>query len=272
MIRRAFADLADRQVHFRHGGAGGVPLVMLHASPGSSRQLERLISAMATTRRVIAPDTPGNGDSTPLTLEAPRMADYAAATLAFLDAQGLGRVDLYGSHTGASIATELAILAPDRVRKVVLDGVGLFSAEEREEYLANYAPAVKPDLNGAYLNWAFMFCRDQYQFWPWYKRNRENSRAAGLPSPDELHAWVLEVVKAIETYHLGYRAAFSYPKAERLQLVTQPLLAIADENDPLLPNTETILRLISDVSFVRTSASGGSGPRTADAIAQFLDR
>jgi pimeloyl-ACP methyl ester carboxylesterase len=273
MIRRAFADLADRQVHFRHGGAGEMPLVMLHASPGSSKQLEWLIAAMATTRRVIAPDTPGNGDSTPLTLETPRIADYAAATLAFLDALGLGQVDLYGSHTGASIATELAILAPERIRKVVLDGVGIFSAEERAEYLANYAPAVKPDLNGAYLNWAFMFCRDQYQFWPWYKRNRENSRAAGLPPPEELHAWVLEVLKAIETYHLGYHAAFSYPKAERLPLVTQPLLAVADENDPLLPNTEAILGLMSDVTLVRTSRSGeaGSGPRLADAIAQFLD-
>jgi pimeloyl-ACP methyl ester carboxylesterase len=274
MIRRAFADLPDRQVHFRHGGAGEIPLVMLHASPGSSKQLERLISAMATTRRVIAPDTPGNGDSTPLPVESPRMADYAAATLEFLDAQGFGQVDLYGSHTGASIATELAILAPDRVRNVILDGVGIFSAEERAEYLANYAPAVTPDLNGAYLNWAFMFCRDQYQFWPWYKRNRENSRGAGLPPPGELHDWVLEVLKAIETYHLGYRAAFGYPKAERLPLVTRPLLAIADENDPLLPNTEAILRLIPGVTFVRTSRSGvaGSGPRTADAIAQFLDR
>lgn len=272
MIRRAFADLPQRQVHFRHSGTGAVPLVMLHASPGSSKQLEPLIAAMAATRRVIAPDTPGNGDSTPLAAKSPAIADYAAATLEFLDAQGFEEVDLYGSHTGASIATELAILAPGRVRKIVLDGVGIFSPEERAEYLVNYAPAVTPDINGAYLNWAFMFCRDQYQFWPWYKRAKENSRCAGLPSAAELHDWVLEVIKAIETYHLGYRAAFAYPKAERLPLVTRPLLAIADENDPLLPNTEAILRLIADVTFVRTSRSGGAGPRTADAIAQFLDR
>jgi pimeloyl-ACP methyl ester carboxylesterase len=273
MIRRAFADLSNRQVHFRHSGAGETPLVMLHASPGSSKQLEPLIAALAETRRVIAPDTPGNGDSTPLAVDTPQIHDYAAAMVAFLDAQGFGQVDLYGSHTGASIATELAILAPDRIRKIILDGVGIFSTEERDEYLANYAPAVKPDINGAYLNWAFMFCRDQYQFWPWYKRNRENSRGAGLPPPGELHDWVLEVLKSIETYHLGYRAAFGYPKAERLPLVTRPILTIADENDPLLTNTELILRLIQDVTFVKTSRSGepGIGPKKADAISHFLD-
>ena len=122
MIRRAFADLPDRQVHFRHGGGDGVPLVMLHASPGSSKQLEPLLAAMSMTRHVIAPDMPGNGDSTPLALPSPRIADYAAATLEFLDALALDEVDLYGSHTGGCVATELAILAPGRVRKVILDG------------------------------------------------------------------------------------------------------------------------------------------------------
>jgi pimeloyl-ACP methyl ester carboxylesterase len=274
IIRRAFADLNDRQVHFRHGGAGEIPLVMLHASPGSSKQLEPLIAELAATRRVIAPDTPGNGDSTKLPLEAPQIQDYAAATLEFLDAHDLKQIDLYGSHTGASIATELAILAPDRIRKVILDGVGLFSAEERDEYLANYSPAITPDLNGAHLNWAFMFCRDQYQFWPWYKRTRETSRAAGLPTPTELHNWVLEVLKSIETYHLGYRAAFAYPKAERLPLVTRPILAIVDENDPLLSNTKLIVGMAPDVTFTVTSRArdATSHPRTADAISAFLDR
>ena len=273
MIRRAFADLPDRQVHFRHGGGDGVPLVMLHASPGSSKQLEPLLAAMSMTRHVIAPDMPGNGDSTPLALPSPRIADYAAATLEFLDALALDEVDLYGSHTGGCVATELAILAPGRVRKVILDGAGIFSPAESAEYLANYAPAVTPDLTGAHLNWAFMFCRDQYQFWPWYRRNRENSRGAGLPAAATLHDWVLEVLKAIETYHLGYHAAFSYPLAERLMLVRRPLLAIADENDPLHANTETVPQRMPDAAFLTTSRSGVAGglPTAVDAIAHFLD-
>jgi pimeloyl-ACP methyl ester carboxylesterase len=273
MIRRAFADLPTRQVHYRHLGAGGTPLIMLHASPGSGKQLERLIAAMGATRRVIAPDTPGNGDSARLPLVAPEIADYAAATLEFLDAMGLDTVDVYGSHTGASIATELAILAPERVRRVVLDGVGLFSAEERAEYLANYAPAITPDLNGAHLNWAFLFCRDQYLFWPWFRRDAANSRAAGLPTAQSLHEWTLEVLKAIETYHLGYRAAFAYRKDERLPLVKRPILAVVGTDDPLLPNTRLIETLVPGAALRVLPKGSDPGHMAAltGAITDFLD-
>jgi pimeloyl-ACP methyl ester carboxylesterase len=273
MIRRAFADLPTRQVHYRHGGDGGIPLLMLHASPGSSKQLEPLIATLAETRRVIAPDTAGNGDSTKLPLEAPAIADYAAATLEFLDAMGLDTVDAYGSHTGASIATELAILAPGRVRRVVLDGVGLFSEEERNDYLANYAPAITPDLTGSHLQWAFMFCRDQYLFWPWFKRNAANSRAAGLPTAHGLHSWTLEVLKAIETYHLGYRAAFSYRKDERLPLVTAPMLAVVAADDPLLENTRQIETLVPGATFKELPATATPGFLTilTETITAFLD-
>jgi pimeloyl-ACP methyl ester carboxylesterase len=273
MIRRAFADLPDRQVHYRHAGSGNVPLVMLHASPGSSKQLERLTLAIGKHRHAIAPDTPGNGDSTPLSNPAPVIADYAKAAGEFVDAMGLKQIDVYGNHTGASIAVELAILRPDIVRKVVLDGVGIFTDAERDEYLANYAPAIKPDQTGAYLNWAFMFCRDQYLFWPWYKRHAENSRSSGLPPANVIHDWVLEVLKSIETYHLGYRAAFAYPKRERLPLVTQPLLGICSENDPLLPalNETTSLAPNARVQLTPPSNQPGSVETISGVIAQFLD-
>ena len=115
MIRRDFADLPTRQVHFRHAGEGP-PLLMLHASPGSSKQLEGKIEALSRHHRVIAPDTPGNGDSTPLDIAAPAISDYAAALVQFLDAMGLEQCDVYGSHTGANIGLELAVRSPERVR------------------------------------------------------------------------------------------------------------------------------------------------------------
>ncbi len=273
MIRRAFADLPSRQVHYRHCGAGGAPLVMLHASPGSSKQLEPLIAAIGATRRVFAPDTAGNGDSAKLAREAPEIADYAAATLEFMDAIGLETVDLYGSHTGASIATELAILAPERVRRIVLDGIGVFSAEERDEYLAHYAPAVAPDMIGSHLNWAFMFCRDQYLFWPWYKRGRDNARGRGLPEARALHDWTLEVLKSIDTYHLAYRASFRYRKRDRLPLVARPVLAIATESDPLLPNTRDAIELVpgAALQIVPNWSSPGAMAEIAATIGAFLD-
>jgi pimeloyl-ACP methyl ester carboxylesterase len=272
MIRRRFADLPQRQVHYREAGEGP-PLLMLHASPGSSKQLEGKIAALARRRRVIAPDTPGNGDSTPLPIAAPAIADYAAAALVFLDAVGIAQCDVYGSHTGANIGLELAVLAPDRVRTVVLDGIGSYSDAERETYLARYAPPIQPDLIGSQFTKAFMFCRDQHLFWPWFETGAANRRDGGLPSPEALHDWTLEVCKAITTYHLGYRAAFSNPSETNLERVTQPVLFLAAENDPLFAGTQEAAKRARDgrLTVLGHSASPDFIQGLVQAIDGFLD-
>ncbi len=237
--RRAFVDLPFGQVLYREAGAGA-PLLLLHASPGSSKQLEPMIAALAADARVIAPDTPGNGDSAPLPVAAPDITDYAAALPGLLDTLGIDRIAVYGSHTGASIAAELAILAPDRVSRIILDGVGVFSPAEQHEMLARYARPFNPDLDGAYLQQAFTFLRDQFLFWPWYARTPEARRNAGLPPPEWLHDWLVEVLKANTTYPLAYHAAFRWEAAARLALVKVPMLFLAADDDPLAPATRSV--------------------------------
>lgn len=231
-IRRAFAETSIGQMHYRFAGSGH-RLLLCHASPGSAKQLEPLISALASHYHVIAPDTPGFGDSAALPLDSPVIADFASLMFEFCDAVGLARFDVYGTHTGAGIAAEMAIAAPDRIRHLVLDGIPQFDDAERDAFLRDYAHPFRPDLDGAYLTRAFQFCRDQYLFFPWYARDAAHRRDGGLPPPAALHHWVLEVLKASGTYHLGYRAAFAYPGAERARLITQPILALAAADDPL---------------------------------------
>lgn len=247
-IRRRFADLDFGQVLYREAGTGPV-LLLLHASPGSSKQLEPLIGRLAQAFRVISPDTPGNGDSAPLPLEQPRSEDYAGAMLQLLDALEIPQAHVYGTHTGACIGSELALLAPDRVGRLIQDGVAIFTRAEREELLARYAHPFEPDLEGAHLLRAFMFCRDQYVFFPWYARDRAHLRQVSLPAPRVLHDWVVEVLKAATTYHLAYRAAFAYPAEERLPLVTQPVLCVAAEDDPLRAVTVEIAPKLADGRF-----------------------
>jgi pimeloyl-ACP methyl ester carboxylesterase len=271
-IRRGFADVAHGQIHYRQAGSGD-PLLMLHASPGSSRQLVKLIDDFRGRSRVIAPDTPGNGDSDALSDREPVIPDLARAMIEFLDRIGVETVDLYGSHTGAAIAAELAILAPGRVRRLILDGVSTFSPEELEEILANYAFPFVPDLEGSYLMRVFQFCRDQYLFFPWYKRTRAGRRDNGLGSAADIHAWVVEVLKASQTYHLNYRAAFKWDGAARLPLVTCPTLVIAGENDPLCESTERLAPLLPDGRYLRLPRFDAPefASARADVMASFLD-
>jgi hypothetical protein len=76
-------------VHLRYAGSGP-PVVLLHDSPRSSRLHEPLLAALSDRFTVIALDTPGYGNSTPLAGDAPlRIADFADALADTLQALGL---------------------------------------------------------------------------------------------------------------------------------------------------------------------------------------
>jgi pimeloyl-ACP methyl ester carboxylesterase len=232
-----------------------------------------LIGEFARTRRVVAPDTLGNGDSAPPSVAAPDAAYYAGASLRAMTALGIDQVDLYGSHTGAHIAVEMAITAPQRVRRIVLDGIGMFSAEEKVEYLANYAPAMQPDFFGSQFHWAWHFVRDQAWFFPYFKRDAAHLRGLDAPSADVLHTITLEVLKGLRTYHLAYRAAFAHDDAGRLPLVKQRTLAMADSSDPLKAGVDRAAALLPDATklILDVDYSAEGQRRKANVIREFLD-
>lgn len=246
-LRRAFADLAHGQMHYRHAGTGtfaGVAdvLLVLHPSPVSSRQMVRMVDGLSALGRVIAPDTAGCGDSDPLPGDNPSVADYAAALRDLIHALGLGRVLVYGMHTGAAIAAELAILAPDRVAGVVVDGLSDFDGAALDDVLAHYAPRFEADLDGASLTHMFQFCRDQFLFFPWYARNAKARRDTGLPPADDLYGWVDDVLKSRGSYASAYHAAFRWRGRDRLPLVQCPMVVTCGANDPLFDATANVAR------------------------------
>ena len=109
-IERSFVRIAEGQVHVRTCGEdkAAAPLYMIHASPASALTMVGLIESLAATRRVIAPDTLGNGDScTPANDRLPLLY-FADAHLRVLGALGIERFDVCGVHASASIACEMA--------------------------------------------------------------------------------------------------------------------------------------------------------------------
>jgi pimeloyl-ACP methyl ester carboxylesterase len=273
-IRRGFADLGEGQVHFRTAGEPGpgrVPLVMLHASPGSAKTLEPLIAALAPGRPVIGLDTLGNGDSDPPAppgQAAPTIEYFAGAHVRALDTLGIGRFDLYGTHTGANLAVEIAIAHPGRVRRLILDGISLYTAEQRADMLARYAPEVAIDSSGAHLIWVWQFVRDVYLFWPWYRRDAASRRPIGLPDPDALHDKVVEVLKAARTYHIPYRVAIGYDKERRLPLVAVPTLLACPGQDMFMEYFDRVRALLPASRAVITAGTG-SAAALASTVAVF---
>lgn len=228
-MRRRFLDFPHGQLHAReHGHIGdAIPLLMLHAAPGSALMLGRLQQRI--TAPTIAIDLPGMGDSDPMPAsDAPEteIADYADAVASAMD--DIAVMDVYGTLSGVRVALELAHRLPSRVRRVVLDGIGIPKPEQLPELLADYAPAFMPDINGTQFQNTFMLCRDQYLFYPWYARDTEHRRPNGLPGIDALHTKTMESLKSAKGFRPLIRAAFRYDVATQLKTLIQPALISSD--------------------------------------------
>jgi pimeloyl-ACP methyl ester carboxylesterase len=228
-MRRRFTDFSNGQLHYREHGAAGVPLIMLHAAPGSARMLTPLQERFS--QRSLAFDLPGMGDSDPIAAPAGReaeIADYAYAIGEGIAKLSLGQIDVYGTLSGVRIALELATQSTLPIRRVILDGIGIPKPEQLAELLEQYAPAFTPDINGTHLQTTFQLCRDQYLFYPWYARDAEHRRPNGLPSAEALHIKTMESLKSAAAFRPLIRAAFRYPVEEKLKALKVPALISGD--------------------------------------------
>ncbi len=280
------------QVHIRTKGrrTRRPTLLALHPSPGSARPYAHIAGRLGSTRRVVAPDMLGNGDSDgPVVHHAlvdalspefsdtcgtsRTLADYADEAIAVLD--GLGEIepiDIWGNHTGALIGMELAIRHPHRVRRLVMDGITIFDPAEKADILTHYLPPFELDDHGAHLLRAWGMRHDMILFWPWYRTNPSGWRPLGAVEPRALHAITMELLRSGPTFRTAYDAAFRYPTTARLPLLTVPAMLTVFPADPLAGAADEACRLLPSL---QRADIGGYGPDQLDAsvgvITGFLD-
>jgi pimeloyl-ACP methyl ester carboxylesterase len=111
---------ADTRFLLREQGSGdGTPVLLLHGVPETSSAWRDIAPALATGRRVLAPDLPGLGGSS---YSGPfDVPSVVAQVVALLDVELPGqRVDVVGHDWGTSIALGLAGAHPDRVRRLAV--------------------------------------------------------------------------------------------------------------------------------------------------------
>ncbi|MEQ8247692.1 MAG: alpha/beta hydrolase [Alphaproteobacteria bacterium] len=268
-IRRDFIDTPQGQLHVVTAGPAAetaMPLVMIPQM--SALEQVRLMVALGE-RPTIAIDPLGLGDSDPVPWSQPTMADYAGVLLTALSALKIERFDLYGSHFGARAATEMAVLAPKRVRRLILDGAGHMDAAQREDLAKNYVPPIAVDQHGSQIRWSWHFVRDSFLYWPYFRREAKNSRIVGLPSAEALHDRTVHALKNVRSLDKNFRAAFEYPTDEKLPQVACPtLLGRLDAAcAALIPKT-----VQTDHDFYDSAESDDAAVDAwASSIASFLD-
>jgi len=117
-----------------HGAPGGTPLVLLHGG-GSTIEVTfgKILPFLARHRRVIAIEEQGHGRTSdrdqPVRFET--SADDVAALLRHLRIE---KADLFGFSNGASVALQVAIRYPERVRKLVFASSMTKKAGARPEF------------------------------------------------------------------------------------------------------------------------------------------
>ncbi len=127
----AAATAGEHRLRFRHietargklsisEAGSGPPVVLIHGLGATKVSFLPTLAALAPTRRVIALDLPGFGDSVKPIRAAYDARYFASATTALLDALGLDRVDVVGNSMGGRVALELGLRHPDRVRRLTL--------------------------------------------------------------------------------------------------------------------------------------------------------
>ena len=139
----AFIELDGMQVHVRDTGprSDPTPIVLLHGMASSLHSWERWQTALSTEHRVITVDLPGFGLTGPSPQGEYRIEAYTRFTLRLLDALGVKRVVLGGNALGGEVAWQTALLAPERVKKLILVGLRVwqmaFTPDEKQLLTTN---------------------------------------------------------------------------------------------------------------------------------------
>lgn len=264
--RRGYADGPFGQVHYQDTGGDGMPLMLCHQAPITSRQYDNVYGLLEEAGfRAVGVDTPGFGMSD-VTDFVPHVEDYAKVVPAVMDHLGIKQADMLGHHTGAMIVSEVAIQFPDRVRKLVLNGPGPFSAEERQAWMDDIVEAKektfehRPD--GSHLK-ALYATR-----MAWLDPEKDTELVTRL---------VVEQLQGFGPFWYGHHAAFLYDHEKSIKAINHPTLILTNSGDIIKPQAELTKELRPDWDYVELE--GGKIDPTdqipdlwVEAVAAFLKK
>ena len=152
-----------------------LPLVLLHGIGSGAASWVQQLEALGASRRVLAWDAPGYGESTPVAAASPAATDYVNVLYEWLEKLGIERCVLVGHSLGAIIAGSFAAMHPQRVAGLLLlspaGGYGAASAEVRE---------TKRDQRLAMLN----------ELGPQGLAEKRSANMLSAHASDEARAWV----------------------------------------------------------------------------------
>lgn len=254
MLKR-YLNLTGGQLHLRDtaaSGPGDAPtLLCLHPLPYSGLFFDTVTPFLADGRRVLSPDYPGYGGSArgPAGCSIEHWAGTLDEALSCLDLPG--PVDVLGFHTGCLVASELALQAPQKVRRLVLVDVPYFDATQRQRLLESHAraPTIDKDLHSIAA--------------PWESTVASKLGAVGA---DRALAMLAEQLRTGTRVNEGFAAAFAYDCEAQMRQLSHPCLVLGTASSLL----EASRRASGDIAGARFLACESVHPPAFESGAETL--
>jgi pimeloyl-ACP methyl ester carboxylesterase len=236
-MQRAYLSLGGGQIHYRStGAADGTPVALLHQSPGSSIMYERLASQLPHGLRIIAPDSPGFGQSSELA------GEISIEALADAVQQALGGLDerpwhLFGHHTGSMLAMAIAHAGQLPLASLTLSGPPYLD-EQLRALLTTLYQAPTTDM-------------DAHVQGSWERiRSAASDVAPQLLMRDFAQGLLVRDLPAV------YAAGMRFDPLTAIRGLTLPTMILAGETDPIRTGFPTIREALPHARYI-SIADGG---------------
>lgn len=215
-----------RFAYRRFGKTGAVPIVLNIHFRGTMDHWDPLITdGLAKEREVVLFDNAGIGASSGKVQAT--FPDMATDAIAFIRALGIGKADILGYSIGGKVAQEIAVQAPDLVRKLVLVGTGPRGADTAasksgEIFAATYNPPEHLWIAAHFLpNAAGRAAGLKYLERKWRRKDR---------SPEVTEEAAAVQYAAIVQSNEKTEGVWDY-----LAQIRQPVLVVDGSNDLIIP-------------------------------------
>lgn len=223
-VKKTYVDVDDGQIHLRYvPGQSEVPSVFLHQTASSSAMYQAIMECLGDLAPLYALDTPGFGGSY-RPLQEPTTDYYVASLMQAVDALDIEQFNLFGHHTGAAIACQMAAQYPQRVRRLGMIGPVQLSDEERRLWRANAVKPLTIDDRATHFGevWERVTNLDQQPI--------DYPPTATLATRE-----AIDTLIAGDRWHEAYAAVFNQDFPAYLSKVQCPILMICGESDVLHP-------------------------------------
>ncbi len=237
------AELPGLSLHYDEQGAGRA-LLLIAGIPAIASDWAPLACGLAEAgHRVIAYDNRGSGAST-VTPGPYSTIEMAGDAIALLDHLGIDRSDVFGMSMGGMIAQELALVAPERIRRLVLGcthaGVAHAASAPRA---AGRAFALQTD------DWALRM------------RTLAPFAFAENVDPALLDAFIAKKSADVQDpvgYAAQIQAVLAHDTAGRLQEIRAPTLVLTGDEDRIIPceSSRLLAERIPDATLRAIERSG----------------